>query len=62
MTSRDFGLVSVIMAAYNAEKTIEQSINSVLNQTYPAVELLVVDDYSGREYYGAGQSCEADLQ
>ena len=34
MTSRDFGLVSVIMAAYNAEKTIEQSINSVLNQTY----------------------------
>lgn len=46
MTIRDFGLVSVIMAAYNAEKTIEQSINSVLNQTYPAVELLVVDDYS----------------
>ena len=46
MTSRDFGLVSVIMAAYNAEKTIEQAINSVLNQTYPAVELLVVDDYS----------------
>ena len=46
MTSRDFGLVSVIMAAYNAEKTIEQSINSVLNKTYPAVELLVVDDYS----------------
>ena len=46
MTSRDFGLVSVIMASYNAEKTIEQSINSVLNQTYPAVELLVVDDYS----------------
>ena len=46
MTSRDFGLVSGIMAAYNAEKTIEQSINSVLNQTYPAVELLVVDDYS----------------
>ena len=46
MTNRDFGLVSVIMAAYNAEKTIEQSINSVLNQTYPAVELLVVDDYS----------------
>ena len=46
MSCRDFGLVSVIMAAYNAEKTIEQSINSVLNQTYPAVELLVVDDYS----------------
>lgn len=30
MTSRDFGLVSVIMAAYNAEKTIEQSIKLCL--------------------------------
>lgn len=30
----DFGLISIIMAAYNAEKTIEQAINSVLSQTY----------------------------
>lgn len=42
----DFGLISIIMAAYNAEKTIEQAINSVLNQTYPVFELLVVDDCS----------------
>ena len=34
------------MAAYNAEKTIEQAINSVLNQTYPNFELLVVNDCS----------------
>ena len=46
MLHEDFGLISIIMAAYNAEKTIEQAINSVLNQTYPNFELLVVNDCS----------------
>ena len=46
MVYKEFGLISVIMAAYNSEKTIEQAINSVLNQTYPNFELLVVDDCS----------------
>ena len=40
MMQNDFGMVSIIMAAYNAEKTIEQAINSVLNQTYTDFELL----------------------
>ena len=46
MSHEDFGLIRIIMAAYNAEKTIEQAINSVLNQTYPDFELLVVNDCS----------------
>lgn len=46
MSHEDFGLISIIMATYNAEKTIEQAINSVLNQTYPDFELLVVNDCS----------------
>ena len=46
MLHEDFGLISIIMAAYNAEKTIEQAISSVLNQTYPNFELLVVNDCS----------------
>ena len=37
---------SVIMAAYNAEKYIEDAIGSVLNQTYEDWELVVVDDGS----------------
>jgi len=39
-------LVSVIMSAHNAEKTIEKSIKSLLNQTYKNLEILLVDDFS----------------
>lgn len=46
MLNEKFGLISIIMAAYNAEKTIEQSINSVLDQSYPCFELLVINDSS----------------
>ncbi|MGI6669997.1 MAG: glycosyltransferase family 2 protein [Christensenellales bacterium] len=40
------GLVSIIMAAYNAEKTISIAINSILTQTYTDWELLVINDCS----------------
>ena len=38
--------VSIIMAAYNAEKTILEAITSVQKQTFPDWELLVVNDCS----------------
>ena len=38
--------VSIIMATYNAEKTIGDSIRSVIAQTYKDWELIVVDDCS----------------
>lgn len=44
--NEEFGLVSVIMAAYNAEKTIVQAIASVLGQTYSKLELIVINDGS----------------
>lgn len=46
MSEKDFGLVSILMAAYNAERTIESAIDSVIAQTYQNWELLVVNDGS----------------
>ncbi len=42
----NYGFVSVMMPAYNAEKYIEEAINSILSQTYPYFELIIVDDGS----------------
>ena len=40
------GLVSIIMPNYNCENFLEETINSVLIQTYTNWELLIVDDCS----------------
>jgi glycosyltransferase involved in cell wall biosynthesis len=39
-------LISVIIPVYNGEKTIKETINSVLNQTLSNLELLVINDGS----------------
>ncbi len=38
--------VSVILSAYNSENTINKSIDSLINQTYKDIEILIVDDKS----------------
>lgn len=38
--------LSVIMAAYNAENTIERAVKSVIDQTFPDWELIIVNDGS----------------
>ena len=39
-------LVSIVMPLYNAERYVGRAIESVIAQTYPAWELIVVDDCS----------------
>ncbi len=39
-------LVSVLLSTYNSESTIEESLISLLNQTYKNLEILIVDDGS----------------
>ena len=38
--------ISVIVPAYNAEKTIERCLNSITNQTYPYLDIIVINDGS----------------
>ncbi len=39
-------LVTVICTSYNHERFITESLQSVLDQTYPMVELIVIDNHS----------------
>ena len=43
---KDNPLVSVVMPCYNAEAFIRESIESVIHQTFPNWELLIVNDGS----------------
>ncbi|MEA2018888.1 MAG: FkbM family methyltransferase [Campylobacterota bacterium] len=42
----DGPLVSIIMPAFNAESFIEHSVNSLINQTWKNIEIIIVDDCS----------------
>lgn len=42
-------LISIVIPCYNDREYIEQSVNSALNQTYPNIEVIVVDDGSNKK-------------
>ncbi len=43
--------VSVVVSVYNAEKTIDKSVESIINQTYSDIEILITDDGSTDNSY-----------
>lgn len=52
-------LVSVIMPLFNSEKFMESAINSVLDQDYVNLELLIVDDCSSDDSLKIGRALAA---
>lgn len=46
MEDKNYPKVSVIMPAYNASEYLAEAIDSVLEQTYPNIEILVINDGS----------------
>lgn len=48
-------LVSVLMAIYNCENTLEEAASCILNQTYTNWELILIDDCSSDKSYEVAQ-------
>lgn len=44
--SDNYPLVSILIPLFNAENYIEDTIAKILKQTYPNIELIIVDDHS----------------
>lgn len=56
----NYPLISVIMAAYNSERFIAASIDSVFSQTYGNWELIIIDDCSTDETVNIIKSYNSD--
>ena len=46
MQMNDVPLISVVVPVYNSEKTIERCLDSIIQQTYRNLEIIIIDDGS----------------
>ncbi len=45
-SEKTYPLISVVMATYNGERFLAEQLDSILVQSYPNIELIIVDDLS----------------
>lgn len=54
MKGKEMAVISIIVPVYNAEKSLKRCIDSLMNQTYKHLEIILVDDGSTD---GSGEMC-----
>ena len=54
--------VSVVMCCYNAEQYIQETIESVLGQTYTDFEIIMCDDASTDDTYKVAEELKEKYQ
>ncbi|MEC6822492.1 glycosyltransferase family 2 protein [Photobacterium piscicola] len=63
MQNKENDLISIIMPSYNSEKTILNSIYSVLSQTYKNWELIICDDGSNdQSVHKISEICDSRIK
>jgi len=53
-------MITIIIAAHNMEKYIEEALDSILAQTYKNYELILVDDGSTDETFNIMQTYQVN--
>jgi glycosyltransferase involved in cell wall biosynthesis len=52
-------LVSVVMSTFNGQQYISQQLDTIIAQTYPAIEIVIVDDASTDNSFSIAQEYQA---
>lgn len=60
--SKSHGLISVIIPVFNEQKLIGRAVDSVLNQSYPNIEIIIIDDGSNDKTLSVLDKKYADYQ
>lgn len=58
--NRDYPKVSIVVPAYNEDVVIQKSLISIMDQTYPRIEIIVVDDGSSDATFVKAKQLEYD--